>query len=190
MPHPRTPGAAPIRGCGEPSGTSATEPASEVEIEPGLEAPPSEPRTPATKAPTTPRTVEEAPPPRAPQSGDLIAAWDDYRRDGDGHFNRRGLQGVLDRRRLEARVRDGGQVGAGGAVLVVETLSDASHFYVLPSFNKSPRAVADWFDDSSGGALTGRTGRVTRMARGRWVESGAEIGARFEVEVIERGEVV
>ena len=131
--------------------------------------------------------VEEPPPAEAPRPGDLIAAWDDYRRDGDGHFSRRGLQGVLDQRGLTADVSDGDRVGAGGAVLIVETPSSTTHFYVLPSFNKSPRAVADWFDDSSGGALTGRTQRVARVAHGRWVEAGTEIGRRFEL--IERGEV-
>ncbi len=72
-------------------------------------------------------------------------------------------------------------------MLVVETPSSVRDFYVMPSFNKSPRAVADWFDDDSGGALTGRIGRVARVAQGRWLEPGTGAGRRFEV--IEKGEV-
>ena len=130
---------------------------------------------------------EPAPPepssPEPPQPGDLIDAWDEYRRNGDGHYGPRGLQEVLDQWELAARVVHGDRVDAGGAVLVVE-MPDTPSFYVLPSFNKSPRAVAGWFDDASSGALTGRTQRVARVARGRWLESGT---GRFEV--VERGEV-
>ena len=120
-----------------------------------------------------------------PQPGDLIDAWDEYRRSGDGHFNPRGLQQVLHDWRLAAVVGHGDRVGAGGAILVVET-PGSPNFCVLPSFNKSPRAVAEWFDDHSGGALTGRTQRVARVARGRWLETRAGAGS---FEVIERGEV-
>ena len=130
---------------------------------------------------------EPAPPepssPEPPQPGDLIDAWDEYRRNGDGHYGPRGLQEVLDQWELAARVVHGDRVDAGGAVLVVEMPGTPS-FYVLPSFNMSPRAVAGWFDDASSGALTGRTQRVARVARGRWLESGT---GRFEV--VERGEV-
>lgn len=134
--------------------------------------------------------AEEPPAAEEPSPCDLIVAWDEYRRVGDGHFNRRGLQDVLDHRGGGAAVRNGAEVDAGGAVLIVEVPSRKPHFYVLPSFNKSPRAVADWFDDASDRALTARTQRMTRIARGRWVGPEAEAGAngrRFEV--IERGEV-
>ena len=129
----------------------------------------------------------EPPAAKAPQPGDLITAWDNYRRDGDGHFSRRGLQSVLDQRGLAANVSAGDPVGAVGAVLIVETPPNSPRFYVLPSFNKSPRSVADWFDDSTSGALTGRPERLVRVAQGRWVESEAGIERRFEV--IERGEI-
>ena len=105
--------------------------------------------------------AHEPPPPepqpsQAPQSSDLIDAWDEYRRNGDGHFSPRGLQELLDQWELAARVSHGDRIGAGGAMLLVETSPGTPHFWVLPSFNKSPRAVADWFDDASSGALTGR----------------------------------
>ena len=134
----------------------------------------------------TARPLAAAEPPPPPEPGELIDAWDDYRRNGDGHFSPLGLQEVLDQWGLAADVGHGDRVGAGGAALVVET-SGAPDFYVLPSFNKSPRAVADWFDDNSGGALTGRTQQVTRVALGRWVEPGTGIGRGFEV--LERGEI-
>lgn len=157
----------------------------EVGIEDGAgsarDAQPPEPR-----APGGPHEIEERLPPEPPQPGDLIAAWDDYRRNGDGHFSRSGLQEVLKRWGFDADVVHGDRVGAGGAVLVVETFGTRT-FCVLPSFNKSPRVVADWFDDHSGGALTGRTQRLARVARGRWVEPGTGNGKRFEV--LERGEV-
>ena len=181
------PSGAPIRSGGEPSQARTAEPVSEgaAGLEPEVQPP--EPRAQVTETAAPPSAVEEPPPAEAPQTGDIIAAWDDYRRGGDGHFSRRGLQGVMDQRGLAADVSEGDRVGDGGAVLIVETPSSTPNFYVLPSFNKSPRAVADWFDDSSRGALTGRTQRVTRVAQGRWVEAESEIRRRFEV--IDRGEV-
>ena len=141
----------------------------------------STPHAPADEA-VPPREV--GPPPLEPAGpGDLLDAWDEYRRNGDGHFSPRGLQAVLDQWGLDVDVDHGDLVGAGGAVLVVKTFGSRT-FCVLPSFNKSPRAVAYWFDDAGSGALTGRTQRVVRVAGGRWLESGT---GRFEV--IQRGEV-
>lgn len=169
---PDAPGAPP-NGSGEPLKAREAEPGAGVLVGAGPKV-----RSPETEAGEARRT-------KAPQPGDLIAAWEDYRRNGDGRFSRLGLQGLLDQRALEANVRHGDRIDAGDAVLIVETPSNASRFYVLPNFNKSPRAVAEWFDDSSGGALTGRTQRVARVAQGRWVEAGT--GKCFEV--IEKGEV-
>ena len=181
-----TPGAAP-GGAREPSEARAAGLGSEESAGAEAKVQPPEPGAPATEAAAQQPVVGEPPTAEVLQPGDIIAAWDDYRRDGDGHFSRRGLQAVLDQRGLAAEVSAGDRVGAGGTVLIVETPHNTPNFYVLPSFNKSPRAVADWFDDSSGGALTGRTQRVARVAHGRWVEAGTEIGRRFEL--VERGEV-
>ena len=172
---------------GEPSDTRTAGLASEGAAGAEPKVQPSEPAASATEAATPQLVVGEPQPAQAPQPGDLIAAWDDYRRDGDGHFSHRGFQAVLDQRGLAAEVSAGDRVGAGGAVLIVETPPNTPNFYVLPSFNKSPRAVADWFYDNSGGALTGRTQRVTRVAQGRWVDPGTGIRRRFEV--LERGEI-
>ena len=106
------------------------------------------------------------------QSVDLIAAWDAYRRNGDGHFNSRGLQSVLDGLRIEATVNGGDPIGLGRRGLIVETPNRQGHFYVLPSFATSPREVADWFIDRSSGALTGRIERVISVAEGRHTASG------------------
>lgn len=145
-----------------------------------------DPRGPVDETAASPPEADE-PPRREPAGpGDLIDAWDDYRRNGNGHFSPRGLQEVLVRWGFDMDVGHGKRVGAGGAALVVETFGTPD-FYVLPSFNKSPRAVADWFDDHSGGALTGRTQRVTRLARGRWLER--ETGSARRFEVIEKGEI-
>ena len=184
--HLGTRGAAPSV-TGEPSDTrtAGLAPAGADGAE--LEVQPSKPGASATEAAAPQLVFGERPPVQAPQPGDLVAAWDDYRRDGDGHFSRRGFQAVLAHRGLAADVSVGDRVGAGGAVLIVETPSGAPNFYVMPSFNNSPRAVADWFDDDSGGALTGRTERVTRVAQGRWVEPGTGSGRRFDV--LERGEI-
>ncbi len=145
-----------------------------------------EPRGPVDETAASPPEADE--PPRREPAGpaDLIDAWDEYRRNGNGHFSPRGLQEVLYRWGFDMDVGHGKRVGAGGAALVVETFGTPD-FYVLPSFNKSPRAVADWFDDHSGGALTGRTQRVTRLARGRWLEP--ETGSARRFEVIEKGEI-
>ncbi len=172
---------------GEPSATRTAGLASEAAAGAEPKVQPSKPAASATEAAAPQLVAEEPQPTQAPQPGDLIAAWDDYRRDGDGHFNRRGFQAVLAQRGLAADVSAGDRVDAGGAVLIVEAPSRAPNFYVMPSFNKSPRAVADWFDDDSGGALTGRTERVTRVAQGRWVEPGTGRGRRFDV--LERGEI-
>lgn len=174
------PAATPDRGGGEAVSARTADASRETADETESAFP-----APATAAA---RGVEEPPPPEEPQPGDLLAAWDDYRRDGDGHFNRRGLQEVLDDLGLAATVSGGERIGARGAVLVVETLSGAPDFYVLPSFNKSPRAVADWFDDNGDGALTGRTQRLIRLARGRWMETEAGAG-NGNFEVIGKGEV-
>ena len=178
-PGPGMLGAEPIGGD-EPSPARTAEPASEGAAGPDFDEPSPEPRAPANETAALPLAVEEPPPREPPQPGDLIDAWDEYRRNGDGHFSPRGLQDVLDHWGLDADVGRGDRVGADGAVLVVETFGTPS-FYVLPSFNKSPRAVAKWFDDNSGGALTGRTQRVARVAQGRWLEPGTGIGRRFEV---------
>lgn len=179
-PNRGAPAAAPDRGGGEAVSARTADAAPETADEPESASP-----APAT---ADARAVEEPPPPEEPQPGDLLAAWDDYRRDGDGHFNRRGLQEVLDALGLAATVSGGDRIGARGAVLVVETPSGAPDFYVLPSFNKSPRAVADWFDDNGDGALTGRTQRLIRLARGRWMETEAGAGSG-SFEVIGKGEV-
>ena len=147
---------------------------------PGVQAPP--PHAPVDET-APPREVDEPPPLEPARPSDLIDAWDEYRRNGDGHFSPRGLQAVLNQWGFDVNVGHGERVGAAGAVLVVETVGSRT-FYVLPSFNKSPRAVADWFDDAGSGALTGRTQQVARVGRGRWLESG---NGRFEV--VERGEV-
>lgn len=145
-----------------------------------------EPRGPVDETAAFPPEADEPPRRELAGPGDLIDAWDDYRRNGNGHFSPRGLQEVLYRWGFDMDVGHGKRVGAGGAALVVETFGTPD-FYVLPSFNKSPRAVADWFDDHSGGALTGRTQRVTRLARGRWLEP--ETGSARRFEVIEKGEI-
>lgn len=105
---------------------------------------------------------------------DLIDAWNNYRRTGNGFFNTHGLQRVLDERGGEATVSRGDRIHGGGNVLVVEMPSRKGHFFVLPNFAKSPRAVEDWFDDNSDGALTGRTEQVIQVAEGRWTDSGFE----------------
>lgn len=106
------------------------------------------------------------------QADDLIDAWEVYRREGDGHFNARGLQEQLNARNLSASVRDDERVGTPDCVLVVETPSPNAEFYVLPSFTKSPRKVSMWFDDHSDGALTGRIEKVLKVAEGRWTKNG------------------
>ncbi len=109
------------------------------------------------------------------QPADLIAAWDTYRRNGDGHFHSRGLQSVLDELGIEATVNTDDAVGLGRRALIVETPNRQGYFYVLPSFASSPREVANWFKDSSSGALTGRTERVISVAEGRHTATGAEV---------------
>ena len=170
-----------------PHHATTTAPGGATRPDLGVQSP--KPHAPMDEAGTPSFPAHEPPPPepqpsQAPQSSDLIDAWDEYRRNGDGHFSPRGLQELLDQWELAARVSHGDRIGAGGAMLLVETSPGTPHFWVLPSFNKSPRAVADWFDDASSGALKGRTQHVARLARGCWLDSGTG-----RCEVVERGEV-
>lgn len=136
----------------------------------------------STDPPEPPSAVEPKPEAAAElHPASLIHAWDAYRRTGDGHFKVGGLQRVLDERGIRATVGGGDLIDVGGSMLIIETPAPKGHFYVLPSFAKSPRAVADWFDDRSSGALTGRTERVVQIAEGRWTGSGFEVVRRGEV---------
>ena len=67
-------------------------------------------------------------------------------------------------------------------MLIVDPHSPDRQFYVLPSFSTSPRSVRHWFQDQSGGALTGTTRQVNEVALGRWTDSGA-------FEVVKKGAV-
>ena len=124
-------------------------------------------------------SVKVSPPadsPVEPQASDLIQVWDTYRREGDGHFTKRGLQKQLDDMEFQATVSADNRVGSSDCLLVVQTESQGPGFFVLPSFAKSPRAVRRWFADRSDGALNrtippsggGRRGALDReRARGR-----------------------
>ena len=127
------------------------------------------------------RSPREPPkPPRAqePQAADLIRMWDNYRRTGDGHFNAQGFQRQLDDQGFEATALDSEQISVGDGVLAVETASRKPGFCVLPSFAKSPRAVSEWFDDRSSGALIGRIEQVLEIAEGRRTETGSIVTIR------------
>ncbi len=118
---------------------------------------------------------EPAPSMREPQESDLIAVWDAYRRKGDGHFNVEGLKSQLADHGFAAEVMTSSHVGASDYLLIVETASRKPHFFVLPSFAKSPRTVEAWFKDNSDGALTGRIRRVQAVAEGRWTNTGCDL---------------
>lgn len=151
---------------GRPDGSAALQDTSSSEAA-KLKSSPSEGSTAGMES--APKAVVEV------QPADLIAAWDTYRRNGDGHFHSRGLQSILDDLGIEATVNTGDPVGLGRRALIVETPNRQGYFYVLPSFASSPREVANWFKDSSSGALTGQTERVISVAEGRHTASGAEV---------------
>ena len=130
--------------------------------------------------PTEPTSVPPAP--ATPGQRDLIDAWHHYWRAGDGHFKAGGFENQLTASGFTAKVIDGAEVGAGDHVLIVDPQSPDKQFYVLPSFSASPRSVQQWFHDQSGGALTGTTRQVNRVALGRWTDSGT-------FEVVKKGAV-
>ena len=106
----------------------------------------------------------------------LTNAWRSYLHDGDGHFNAEGFKSELSGIEIAAEVREGSEVGAGNAVLVIEDpRSDDRSFFVIPNFTKAPGAAADWFEDESGGILGHRTKELRRLARGRWSKNGPEV---------------
>ena len=113
--------------------------------------------------------------PVEPQASDLIHVWDTYRREGDGHFTKRGLQEQLDDMEFQATVSADDRVGSSDCLLVVQTESQGPAFFVLPSFAKSPRAVQRWFADRSDGALNRTIHQVAEVAEGRWTRKGAEV---------------
>ena len=136
-----------------------------------------EPSPPASAA-----SISAAPEPAAPSPEDLIDVWQQYWRAGDGHFKASGFESQLTGSGFTARVMDGAEAGAGDQVLIVDPQCEDQHFYVLPSFATSPRSVQQWFHDQSGGALTGTTRQVNKVALGRWTESGT-------FEVVKKGAV-
>ena len=112
----------------------------------------------------------------------IIAAWEAYRRDGDGFFTAAGLQQILREHGLAVTVHDGSRVDAGGDVLVVEaTDGTEGRFAVVPSFAKSPRAVPEWFNDIGSGALSARTETIYRLAEGKWTEAGYQVVAKGDI---------
>ena len=135
---------------------------------------------PSPPAPTA--STSAAPEPAKPGPDDLIAVWQNYWRLGDGHFKASGFEGQLNASGFTARVTDGAEAEAGDHVLIVDPQCADQHFYVLPSFATSPRSVQLWFHDQSGGALTGTTRQVNKVALGRWTESGT-------FEVVKKGAV-
>lgn len=109
---------------------------------------------------------------------DLIQLWQDYWREGDGHFNSSGLRSQLSNHGLDAEVIEGAEIGAGDSLLIVDPKSCSQHLYLLPSFTKSPRAVREWFDDQSDGALTSKTRKVLELAVIGRTGTGFEIISR------------
>ena len=114
-------------------------------------------------------------------AGSIIAAWDAYRRDGDGFFTAAGFTRTLRDRGVEADVHDGSRVGASGKVLVVESAGAEGRFAVVPSFMTSPRAAPQWFNDESSGSLSARTERINRLAEGKWTDSGFQVVAKGDI---------
>ena len=127
-------------------------------------------------------TAHVTPEPALPTPGDVIRVWEEYWQKGDGHFRPDGFARQLDDSGFTARVVDGAAVDAGQHVLIVDPQSADGQVFVLPSFAAPPRAVRQWFDDRSDGALTATTRRVIAVAVGRTTETGA-------VEVVRKGAV-
>ena len=112
----------------------------------------------------------------------IIAAWEVYRRNGDGFFTAAGLQQTLREHGVTATVRDGSGVDAGGSVLVVETQGGTEgRFAVVPSFARSPRTAPEWFNDIGSGALSARTEKIHRLAEGKWTEVGYQVVAKGDI---------
>ena len=167
--------------AGGPSGSGLAEAEGEHAESPPDAAPDSEPAL-STEEADEPVAAHEAEGEETevvshpPLQDVLVKAWRRYLRDGDGHFNAEGFKSELSGIEIGAEVREGSEVGAGDAVLVIEDpRSDDRSFFVVPNFTKAPRAAADWFEDESGGILGHRTKELRRLARGRWLESGPEI---------------
>ncbi len=106
-------------------------------------------------APASP-PIREAPPVEGLRPDRLIAAWEEYRREGGGHFKQNGLQKFLDQKGITATVSASEQIDAGESVLFVKNVGQTPEYFVLPSFQKSPQEVAVWFDDCGDGRLTSR----------------------------------
>lgn len=177
-PLPATPPSVPPRA----SSSQRTEPDRTVRRTPAVGTPiPESPKGPPRAGVAPPQDVEPEPAPDL-RRADLIQAWKQYRRDGDGHFNALGMSRVLERRHIPARARSGERIGLGTSVLIVERRDGPrGNFFVLPSFTGSPRAVREWFDDSGAGRLTARTERLISVAEGRWTSGGYEQVTRGEV---------
>ncbi|HVT14655.1 MAG TPA: hypothetical protein VHQ90_00550 [Thermoanaerobaculia bacterium] len=90
----------------------------------------------------------------------LIEVWLSYFRKGDGHFNSEGLRRHLQAAGITAEVVVDEQLG--DSVLGVEF--DDGLVYLLPHFNRTPQAVAEWFHQTGSSSRLARIQRLVRAA--------------------------
>ena len=115
------------------------------------------------------------PPPRPYEGAGfdrLIQVWEECRKDGRFHH------GIISRQLrqsgLDLEVRPGSELELGNAVIAVSS-GDGGELYLLPSFNDSPEAVADWFHNQAPNARLARIDQLIRPAVVQRRGSGYEL---------------
>ncbi len=116
----------------------------------------------------------------SPVAERLVAVWQRYLDDGDGRFEPGGLGRQLEAAGLSGRVVK--EPSLGEHVLGVD-LGDG-RIYLLPHFNSTPRAVADWFEARSPApSRLARIQRLCQVAVGHRVQGGrVELCSKGAVE--------
>ncbi len=102
----------------------------------------------------------------------LIRIWEECRKDGRFHYGVVSRQ--LQQAELDFEVCPGSELDFGDAVIAVSSRA-RGELYLLPSFNESPEAVADWFHNQAPNARLARIDQLIRPAVMRRSGGGYEL---------------
>ena len=103
----------------------------------------------------------------------IKGAWEEYLKNGDGHFNERGLSQFLNSKGLNARVISSSEFSV--KVLGIDLGYPDERIYLVPDFHLPPRAVKEFFDFSGTVSKLGRINKIIRLALVKKTSSGIEI---------------
>lgn len=112
----------------------------------------------------------------------LVEVWHEYFQNGDGSFNSHGLKRRLEAAGLHSRVLPGDELGAGDALLAVESGDGSGRLFLLPSFKRTPRSVSEWFHYNDAVSRVAKIQRLVKPGVGRKTNRGLVIEQKGAVE--------